>query len=414
MASNLRLCLFVLALVLITAPAVPVLAEIGGEEKLMVGSRGSRVTELQLMLQKAGFLPAEQKVSGYYGWATLKAVVALERKYGLKADGQVGREEWNILYGQSKVVLGYYAVDYPGDRLSHNSLLNFGWLVNQVAMFDFFVDSGGNLKGSPSTEGIKLARKNGAGTLMVIHNISAGIHDPHSAQGALAVKSNRKNLIDNIVRQVDKYGYDGVNVDLEGLPPSSREDFNAFLEQLSSHLKPRSKLLILAVPAKTGDKGNNWSAAYDYRTIGRLADYVAIMAYDEHWGGGPPGPVASIPWVTGVLDYSVKVIPPHKILMGVACYGYDWPAGQKGKPVRWKDVPGLVGMYGSAGWDNSSSVPYLYYSKNGVKHQVWFENRYSLAIKLGLVEKYGLGGIAIWRLGYEDSSFWETLERHLN
>ncbi|MFZ5631891.1 MAG: hypothetical protein ACOY40_03520 [Bacillota bacterium] len=51
--------------------------------------------------------------------------------------------------------------------------------------------------------------------------------------------------------------------------------------------------------------------------------------------------------------------------------------------------------------------------KSGPPGEVWFENRYSLAIKLGLVEKYGLGGIAFWRMGFEDASFWDTLERKL-
>jgi len=56
-------------------------------------------------------------------------------------------------------------------------------------------------------------------------------------------------------------------------------------------------------------------------------------------------------------------------------------------------------------------VPYLIYWKNGVRHQVWFENRYSLAIKLGMVKNYNIGGIAFWRMGFEDDSFWETLAR---
>lgn len=416
MRRNARLFMFVLTLILILTPAFPLLAGNGSQDNLTVGSRGERVSELQHLLKKAGFFPASQEVTGYFGWITYNAVAALEKKNGLQVNGQVGSAEWNILYGRnSGVVLGYYTVDYPGDRLSYNSLLNSSQSVNHVAMFDFCVDEIGNLKGSVSPEGIKLARNKGARTLMVVHNISSGAFDRKAVLSALSVKAYRDNLIANIVYMVEKYGYHGVNIDFEGIPAYGRDEFNTFLEQLSSRLKSRSKLLTLAVPAKTDDTGNSWSGAYDYKTIGRLADFVVIMTYDEHWLGGYPGPVASVPWVTQVLNYSVGVIPPHKILLGIGCYGYDWPERQKGKTVKWKDVNGLISANGGAAqWDNNMSVPYYKYTKSGVKHQVWFENRYSLAIKLKLVEKYGLGGIAIWRLGYEDASFWETIERFLN
>lgn len=414
MRRNVRICLFVFTLMLILTPAFPLLAGSGSQDTLALGSSGERVTELQRLLQKAGFFPASQKVTGYFGWITYNAVTALEKKHGLQVNGQVGSKEWSILYGQkSRVVLGYYTVDYPGDRLSYNSLANFGHLVDFTAMFDFCVDGKGNLKGSVSPEGIKLAREKGARTLMVVHNISLGSFDHKAAYSAITIKANRNNLVDNIVNQVDKYRYDGVNIDFEGIPAQCRGDFNLFLEALSGKLKERKKLLTVAVPAKISDAGNSWSGAYDYRTIGRLSDFVVIMTYDEHWISGKPGPVASLPWVVQVLKYATGVMPSQKVLMGIGCYGYDWPEGRKGKPVKWKDMPALVSRYGGVKWDNGFSVPYMTYKINGVKHQVWFENRYSLAIKLNLIEKYDLGGIAIWRMGFEDASFWETLRQKL-
>jgi hypothetical protein len=45
-----------------------------------------------------------------------------------------------------------------------------------------------------------------------------------------------------------------------------------------------------------------------------------------------------------------------------------------------------------------------------VPHEVWFENHVSIKPKLELVEKYDLGGIAIWRLGKEDEMNWRVIE----
>lgn len=416
MRRKARTVLFLFTLVLVFAQIFPVMAQTGNQAALKVGSRGEKVSELQYLLQRAGFFPAGQKITGYYGWITYGAVTALEKKNGLPVDGQVGNDEWNILYASksSRVVLGYYTVDYPGDRLSHNSLINYNHLIDQVAMFDYGIDARGYLGGNPSTEGIDLAKKSGVKALMVVHNFSGGTFDRQAGNSAISVKANRQNLVKEIMYLVKKKGYDGVNIDIEGISGYCRDDFNAFLEELSGRMNAESKLLTVAVPAKTvDDYNNNWSGAFDYKTIGRLADYVVIMSYDEHWGGGPAGPVASLPWVTRVMDYAVKTIPSQKILMGIGCHGYDWPQGQTGKAVKWRDIPALS-RYGSVSWNNYYSVPYLTYWKNGVKHQVWFENRYSLAIKLGLVENYNLGGIAFWRMGFEDPSFWQTIEAKLD
>jgi len=72
-----------------------------------------------------------------------------------------------------------------------------------------------------------------------------------------------------------------------------------------------------------GDQQDNWSSAFDYAAIGKYADWVQIMTYDEHWSGGTPGPIASLPWVENVIKYAITVIPKEKILLGVAAYGYD-------------------------------------------------------------------------------------------
>ncbi|MFZ5597824.1 MAG: glycosyl hydrolase family 18 protein [Bacillota bacterium] len=416
MVRRLRLLLCVFTMLAVFTQSFPVMAVAAGGD-LGVGSSGSRVVELQNLLKREGFFPATQKSTGYFGWITYGAVTALEKKYGLPVDGRVGSREWGILYGiknPGKTVLGFYAVDYPGDVRSYDSYSKNSQLVNQVAMFDYTIDAWGNLKGSPSNDGIWLAKSKGDQSVMVVHNIS-GYIDLWSANSVITNQSYRKNLRDNILKKMWQYGYDGVNIDLEGISANARKDFNTFLEELSGSLRANNKLLTVAVPAKTSDYGSSWNEAYDYATIGRLADLVMVMSYDEHWPGGPAGPVASLPWVTEVLDYSTSAIPAGKILLGVACYGYDWPDGQTASAVRWKDMPGLIATYGAGNvwWDDISSSPCLTYWKNGVRHQVWFENKYSLAIKLGLVKSYGLGGIGFWRLGYEDNSFWETVSKNL-
>lgn len=58
-------------------------------------------------------------------------------------------------------------------------------------------------------------------------------------------------------------------------------------------------------------------------------------------------------------------------------------------------------------WDNSSKSPHFDYTdSNGINHQVWFENRESIKVKIALVSKYDIAGAAMWKLGEEAPSSW--------
>jgi spore germination protein YaaH len=310
-------------------------------------------------------------------------------------------------------VLGYYAEDYLGDRLSLNTLSNKQALINNVAFFSYLVDENGNLTGRVPEEGVKLAKDKNMRPLLLVHNVGK-YNSREVIHKVLSVEKNRKNLEKNLLALVKGNGFKGVNIDFEGVPAQDRANYNKFLAELKQMFKPYGYLLTVSVPAKTVDNpSNEWYGAYDYRTIGKTADLVAVMTYEEHWSGGSPGPVASLPWVQRVLDYTVRNIAREKVLMGIPAYGYDWSAVGN-RSVRWHKVVELTSKYGEAKWNNYASSPYLiYHDEKGNKHEVWFENKYSLGLKLNLAKSYEIGGIAIWRLGFEDASFWETVRAKL-
>ena len=141
------------------------------------------------------------------------------------------------------------------------------------------------------------------------------------------------------------------------------------------------------------------------------------MTYDEHWAGGAPGPIASINWVKSVVNYATSVIPKEKIMLGIASYAYDWPStGQKAEAYSMRQAYDLVSKYGvSIKWDDSSKSSYFNYTdSSGIYHTVWLENSTSIKYKLDLVNDYDLPGIAVWRLGLENSDFWTTISLELN
>lgn len=67
----------------------------GGIQRLNAGDTGSAVIFVQSKLKRRGFY--EGNADGLFGPATEKAIMKLQKQYGLKRSGQIGNEEYNLL-----------------------------------------------------------------------------------------------------------------------------------------------------------------------------------------------------------------------------------------------------------------------------------------------------------------------------
>ena len=225
--------------------------------------------------------------------------------------------------GMRKVV-GYYTEDYHGDPTSYGSLLPNKDSLDGIAMFLHPVDKNGRILGEASERAMKVAKSENIQTLALVHNLVQGGFDERRAHTLLQSYNSRARAISDILNILEQQGYDGVNIDLENVRPKDRDNLTAFMKELSARLKAHGYLVTMSVPAKTQDHaGQAWVGAFDYYALGKVCDYVMIMTYDEHSQVSASGPVASYPWVEKVIKYAITQIPKHKVLMGVAAYGYD-------------------------------------------------------------------------------------------
>lgn len=314
-------------------------------------------------------------------------------------------------------VLGFTTNDYQGDNAPHASLSKYSDNINAIATFSYQVDANGNLKltGQSQKKSVDFANSNNIKPLVLIHNFNNGTFDKGLSHAVLSDAKKRKKLIDNILVVMSKEEYSGVNIDIENIYWYDRANYTALIKDLKAKLAPYGFLTTVSIPAKTSDtyKSNNWSGAFDYKEIGKYADRILLMTYDEHYFGGAPGPIASYPWVDKVLAYATSIIPSQKLLLGIPGYGYDW-SSKGNKAVTFKNVAGMLSSTSSQSlWDSNAKSPYFTYTRDGVTHTVWYEDAQSLSYKLPLVEKYKLGGIGIWKLGYDNDAFWQVIEKGL-
>ncbi|MBC9783115.1 chitinase [Heliobacterium chlorum] len=314
-----------------------------------------------------------------------------------------------------KTILGYYPVDYSGDKTAYNSVANYGSSFNAISTFTYRVDGQGNLTGTAPADGITLAKSKSMKAYALIHNYINGGFDQTTASTLLGSATARQNVINRLKTILPANGYNGVNVDLENVKGTDRANYSQFIKEMKGALGPLGYTVIVSVPGKTyNDTTSSWGGAFDFTALGQSADFVQIMTYDEHWFGGTPGPIASIGYVTKAVQYATSAIPKEKILLGIATYGYDW-YGSSTKTVTYLTVPKLLSQYNvTSQWDDTAKCPWFTYTDSyGQSHQVWYENAQSTSYKLDLVNQYGLGGIGIWRLGFEDQSFWDIVNSKL-
>lgn len=193
--------------------------------------------------------------------------------------------------------------------------------------------------------------------------------------------------------------YAGVQIDFESIHPDDADNFHSFLGTLKAAIEP--KILSVAVPARTAPS----NGAFDYAAISSIADRVFIMAYDQHWSGSEPGPVAGYDWCGRVVAYANTVIPSKKLVMGLPFYGRSWQDKKNSRAYRYSAVEEILKQMPSAAPVDPGHPSFQY--EDSVKVTVFYDNADSLLKKAKLYHEAGAVGIGFWRIGQEPKDVWK-------
>jgi peptidoglycan-N-acetylglucosamine deacetylase len=120
--------------------------------------------------------------------------------------------------------------------------------------------------------------------LPMIQNAAEGNWDGPGLARLLADPAARAARLNDIVVFLETNKFQGLTVDFEEVPPTSQNDLRAFLSEMSQAFKTHGLALVLAVPFDD----DSWP----YEAYGNIADYLLLMAYDQHWDGSVPGSIA--------------------------------------------------------------------------------------------------------------------------
>lgn len=243
----------------------------------------------------------------------------------------------------------------------------------------------GRLKGLPGRKHLVVALlENGALTHLALH----------------PAFSVRQVLLNALV--VAAGLYDGLQLDFESVGSRDKESFWSFLGELK--LRLAGKVLSVAVPART----TLIEDAYDYRVLDRVVDRVIVMAYDEHWSAGPPGPVASLDWGRRVVRFSQSTVGPSKLVLGIPFYARAWADKSLSRAYKASGIARLLSLLKPAPLHRTEGIPDFEYEET-VKVRVFFDDRESHQARIDLYGTLGLKNLAFWRLGQESPDFWSLI-----
>ena len=214
-----------------------------------------------------------------------------------------------------------------------------------------------------------------------------------------------QTLLSNLLSTLLEKGFQGVDIDFEYILPEDRIPFADFVAQTREFLSPYGFHVSVALAPKTSDSQQGvLYEGKDYALLGSAADSVLLMTYEWGYTYGPPMAVAPINKVREVVDYAVTRIAPAKIDLGIPNYGYDWTLPY----VRGTSAAKVIGnveavqIASSAGvpiqFDEVAMSPFFRNEKDGLEHEVWFEDVRSIREKFSLLQAYGLRGMGYWQI----------------
>jgi len=216
----------------------------------------------------------------------------------------------------------------------------------------------------------------------------------------MAKSESRDRCIQALLGAVQKDGLAGISIDFENLPANSQKNFVRFLTELAAAFHPRGLTISVNVPAD--------DPAFNYKKVAELVDQVIVMAYDEHWSTGKPGPIASISWYMKAVRARAAQIPPEKLVVALGSYAYDWPKGKNAEEMTFEEaVLKAKDSDEHITLDPVSLNPHFnYQDENDVPHDVWLMDATTVFNGVSAALPLRPAGFALWRLGGEDPSIW--------
>jgi spore germination protein YaaH len=206
--------------------------------------------------------------------------------------------------------------------------------------------------------------------------------------------------------------WDGVYLDIEGVPSAYKPQLSQFYRLLSYHIRSAGMTCNVWARGKVSDPGPDYDDAYanDFEVLGQIADAVEIGCYG-YWKPVLTTIDRSIAphwWQRECIEYALsRGIPACRLIVGVGLYSMYYPdSGTNAGRVQITHDAALDLIQGANSqqeWMESGPFGLVRERRAdlGAGH-IWLHDVDTLRHSLDLVATYELHGISLFALGMED------------
>ena len=268
-------------------------------------------------------------------------------------------------------------------------------------------DDYGNINSLVDADYIAQCHAQGIQIWALVSNIEVKVDE----SSVLDVTSHRDTLVNNLIAACTSAGIDGINVDFEALSGSCRDGYIQFIRELSIACEKHD--LFLSVdnyPPAAHNMFYNRSVQADY------ADYVILMAYDEHNATTEPGSTASLPFVEEAIQATLDEVPAEQLVLALPFYTRVWTVTgdtYSCSAQGMKTTPEFLSEHGATTtWLPEVGQNYAEFPQGDSIVKIWVEDTSSLSEKMKLRGQYNLAGFGFWKLGLQSPDVWSAIARY--
>lgn len=255
----------------------------------------------------------------------------------------------------------------------------------------------------------------------------------HKGFASAISNDNRSTFIDNLIRVMRQWHFDGIDVDMEPIKDSDVDNYNAFIVELYQRLQ-KEHVDMLSKPFLSA--ATDWQPSL-FAKIQKYFNQINLMTYDmsgawgRRWVSWFNSPVydagktfrastKKLPSVNQEVQKFLKAgVKPSKTAIGIDFYGYVWsggsgtPTGGISEPDQgWRSPPHvkdnvpyykIMKQYYKPSlyhWDPKTESAYLSINEEGSDNDkfISYDDEKTIRAKFKYARKKSLGGIFIWDL----------------
>lgn len=383
------------------------------EKKAAVRYRGGIKSPVLEYVKKGDRLEYEDDLDDWIKVTTATGYTGYVKKSEVSDTFAYTREEknyethnYNMMDG--KVTLAWFQIGGTAGNSSIDSSMASVTGVNVLAPTWYSItDSSGNMTCIASAELVNKMHKSGIQVWALMDDFDTNV----DFAALYSSKTARTRMIDTLISDAGRYGFDGINLDCENVKSAFAKDYLQFVRELSVACKRNGLVL-----STDNYKPEAYNTCYNLKEQSRFVDYVIVMAYDEHYAGSEAGSVASLPFVKEALEDTIKLVGQEHVIAGIPFYTRIWTTTSGEITSRAVGMQSAIDQLNSDGqtalWNEDCGQYVASYTVGSSTRQIWFEEEKSIEAKLQAIQEMNVAGVACWKLGLEKSSVWSVISRY--